>query len=174
MYALDGRNGKLLWQFESGVSCDTKPVIADNMIYWVSGAKLYAFTTSAPVPQAAVATSPAGPSVHDGVYISAQAARGKALYAQSCAAACHGENLSGQGPAPSLAGPDFRARWAGVSVGELFKRVHTTMPKTDPGSLSVDDDLAIVAYLLSANGFPAGANVLPNDPAALGRIAIEK
>ena len=48
------------------------------------------------------------------------------------------------------------------------------MPKTNPGSLSEADDLAVIAYLLSVNGFPVGANALPGDPVALGRIALEK
>jgi len=174
MYAFDGRSGKLLWRFESGIACDTKPVIADDMLYWVSGPKLYAFSTAPAGARTADVTGPSGPTVHDGVFTMAQADRGKAVYAQNCAAACHGENLSGQGPAPSLAGADFRGRWAGVSVGELFKRIQATMPKTNPGSLSEDDDLAVIAYLLSVNGFPVGANALPGDPVALGRIALEK
>ena len=40
-------------------------------------------------------------------------------------------------------------------MGELFKRVRT-MPKNAPGSLTDEVYREIVAYLLSANGFPAG------------------
>ena len=175
MYAFDGRNGKTLWEFDSGVSCDSKPAIVDDTVYWVSGPKLYAFsTTPAAHDTALVPAADAGGGIRAGIYTAAQADRGKALYAQNCADACHNANLSGQGPAPSLAGADFRARWAGTSLGELFKRIRTTMPKTNPGSLADDDDLAIVGYILSANNVPAGTTALRNDPAALDRITIEK
>jgi polyvinyl alcohol dehydrogenase (cytochrome) len=174
MYGFDARDGRKLWEFDSGVSCDNKPVVDRDRLYWVVGPKLYAFSADPPMAQPIATAGPAGPSVHDGVYTAAQADRGKVLYGQSCSAGCHNDNLAGQDAAPSLAGADFRARWAGTSVGELFKRIRTTMPKNNPGSLADADDLAITAYILSANGFPAGGKDLPNDPAMLGGIAIEK
>jgi len=173
MYGFDARNGKKLWEFDSGVGCDNKPTIDGDRLYWVAGPKLYAFSLDAPAKAVADGV-PAGPGVRDGVFTAPQADRGKELYGQSCSAGCHNENLAGQDAAPALAGTDFRGRWAGISVAELFKRIHTTMPKTNPGSLSEADDLAIVAYLLSANGFPAGNKALPDDPEALGRIALQK
>ena len=101
-----------------------------------------------------------GRSTRDGVYTAAEAEGGKALYAKSCANGCHGLNLAGAGPTPSLAGRDFLARWSGLSVGELYKQVRTRMPKTAPGSLGDEAYVEVVAYLLSANGFPAGKDGL--------------
>jgi polyvinyl alcohol dehydrogenase (cytochrome) len=173
LYGFDARDGKKLWEFDSGVSCDNKPTIDGDRLYWVAGPKLYAFSLDAPAT-AVAETEPSGPSVHDGVYTAAQADHGKALYLLNCSTGCHNQNLAGQDAAPSLAGADFRGRWAGISLGELFKRIHTTMPKTNPGSLPDADDLAITAFLLSANGFPAGNKALPDDPEALGRIALQK
>jgi len=51
----------------------------------------------------------------------------------------------------------------GDRTAELFKRIRTTMPKTNPGSLSDDDTTAVVAYLLLANGYPAGKDALTVD-----------
>ena len=54
----------------------------------------------------------------------------------------------------------------------MFKRIRTTMPKTSPGSLSDEDTSAVVAYLLSANGYPVGKEPLTLD--AIGGVAIVK
>jgi polyvinyl alcohol dehydrogenase (cytochrome) len=37
MYAFDGRDGSILWSFESGGSVMTAPAIVDNVLYWGSG-----------------------------------------------------------------------------------------------------------------------------------------
>jgi hypothetical protein len=63
-------------------------------------------------------------------------------------------------------------RWNGLSVGDLVKKIETTMPKTAPGSLMPDDYLAVAAYLLSANGCPAGGESLEADPATLAQLEI--
>jgi polyvinyl alcohol dehydrogenase (cytochrome) len=175
IYAFDGRTGQKLWEYETGVSCDTKATVAGDRVYWIVGPNLYVFAAS---PQPALlsraAGDTAGPSVRDGVYAAAEADRGKALYRLNCATACHNENLTGAGPAPSLAGPDFRARWAGIGVGSLFRQIRATMPKTRPSGLPDDDYLAIIAYLLAANDFPPGKDALPKEAAALDRIAIAR
>jgi mono/diheme cytochrome c family protein len=110
-------------------------------------------------------------NVWDGVYTADQAAQGKALYDNKCAL-CHGAELNGAEMAPPLAGAVFLGNWAGQSAGDLFTRIHTTMPANDPGSLSNADAALALAYLLSANQFPAGTTPLPSDDAALGQIAI--
>jgi mono/diheme cytochrome c family protein len=122
---------------------------------------------AAPQTSAAVATPAAGP-----VYNAAQAARGRTLYSGQCAL-CHGAALEGVEMAPSLAGGDFVDRWTGQSLGDLFERIRTTMPKGKPGSLSREQNADVTAYILSANRFPAGSSDLPSDVAALRRIRIE-
>jgi S-disulfanyl-L-cysteine oxidoreductase SoxD len=110
-------------------------------------------------------------NVWDGVYTADQAAQGKALYESKCAL-CHGAELTGAEMAPPLSGAVFMGNWAGLSVGDLFTRIHTTMPANDPGTLSNADAALAVAYILSFNQFPAGATPLPSEDAALGQIAI--
>jgi S-disulfanyl-L-cysteine oxidoreductase SoxD len=94
-------------------------------------------------------------SVRDGVYTGAQAARGAEGFAQYCAA-CHGASLGGVGEAPGLIGGQFISDFDGLTVGELFDRIRTTMPMTAPGSLKREQYAEILAFVLRSNGFPAG------------------
>src|SRR5262249_10751654 len=90
----------------------------------------------------------------DGVYTAAQAKRGEELYSQTCAA-CHGADLSGA-DAPALSGSAFNTGWNDLSVADLADRIRTTMPADAPGSLTRQQLVDVVAFLLSKNGFPAG------------------
>jgi mono/diheme cytochrome c family protein len=98
-------------------------------------------------------------SIWDGVYTDAQAARGELAFGAHCAN-CHGANLGGTGEAPALAGPQFLSDFDGLSVGDLFDRIRTTMPQDNPGSLSRDQLADILAFLLKANGLPSGSKEL--------------
>jgi mono/diheme cytochrome c family protein len=95
-----------------------------------------------------------------GVYTAPQAARGGALYQAKCSL-CHGADLSGDGMAPPLAGPDFSAHWGGQPVADLFDQIHTAMPSDQPGTLTAQQAADLVAFLLSSNKFPAGQAELP-------------
>src|SRR6266550_2806320 len=101
-------------------------------------------------------------SVWDGVYTKAQAGRGQARYRQDCAK-CHGENLMGAEEAPALVGDDFLQTWNGRTAGDLFELMRETMPSEDPGSLARREYADILAYLMSANWFPAGDKELASD-----------
>ena len=98
-------------------------------------------------------------TVMDGSYTAAQAERGAAQYSQNCAA-CHGSGLNGNGEAPALVGGEFISNWAGLTLGDLFERIRTTMPQDNPGGLSRDAYADILAFLLKANGMPAGTKEL--------------
>lgn len=89
-------------------------------------------------------------------YSSDQAAQGKTLFAQKCAL-CHGANLQG-GAGPPLAGSQFFLRYRGKPLSALWSTVHTEMPLNAPGTLSSQQSLALVAYILEKNGLPAGAS----------------
>jgi mono/diheme cytochrome c family protein len=99
-------------------------------------------------------------SVWSGVYTAEQAERGKAAYGTQCAA-CHGASLTGGDVAPALSGSPFLNNWNNTSAGDLFERIHTTMPQNAPGSLPGKAVSDIEAYLFQANGFPAGQLALP-------------
>jgi S-disulfanyl-L-cysteine oxidoreductase SoxD len=105
----------------------------------------------------------------DGVYSADQAKRGAALYQKLCSS-CHGEELEGRGPAPTLSGDAFVGQWSGQPLSNLFEKIQTTMPADRPGSLTRPDNADILAYLLSANDFKAGASELPSDQNSLSQI----
>lgn len=96
------------------------------------------------------------PSVWDGVYSEVQAQRGREVYVASCAQ-CHGPALAGVESAPPLTGGQFNANWSGTTLADLAERIRTTMPVDKPGTLSRPQLAAVVAYILQADGFPAGA-----------------
>ncbi len=114
----------------------------------------------------AAADPAASRSVSDGVYSAGQAERGRVLYLARCAG-CHGDDLRGQGFAPGLAGSEFLSLWKGQTVRDLYSRTRTTMPEDMPGSLSPEETLDIIAYVLQVNGFPPR-------PAELEREGLEE
>ena len=111
-------------------------------------------------------------SVRDGVYSAEQARKGEALYRQECAS-CHGEKLEGRGQAPPLTGADFIMDWNGMTVGDLFEKMQTSMPADQPGHLSREQNATLLAFILSANQFPAGAAELSTDGERLQQIRFE-
>jgi S-disulfanyl-L-cysteine oxidoreductase SoxD len=101
-----------------------------------------------------------------GVFTSAQADRGSAVYAQSCAN-CHGSGLEGADMSPALAGAAFMASWNDLTLGDLFERIRISMPADRPGTLSRPQMADVIAFVLRSNQFPAGATELPTETPAL-------
>lgn len=110
-------------------------------------------------------------TVWSGVFAADQATQGKTVFDNKCAI-CHGAELNGGEMAPPLAGASFVANWSGQTLGDLFTRIHSTMPANDPGSMNNAETALVLAYILSFNQFPAGAAPLPSDDASLGQITI--
>lgn len=111
-------------------------------------------------------------SVWDGIYSPEQARKGEELYRQECAS-CHGEKLEGRGQAPPLTGGDFTMDWNGMTLGDLFEKMQTSMPADKPGHLSREQNATLLAFILSANKFPAGAAELPTDAERLRQVRFE-
>lgn len=112
-------------------------------------------------------------SQQDGIYTEAQAARGQAVYDKKCAS-CHGLRLEGAS-ASALSGGKFADRWArgDKSVDDLYYITRTQMPFGAGNTLSKQQYIDSVAYMLKANGYKAGTRELPADPAFLKQIKIE-
>jgi len=85
-----------------------------------------------------------------------QTVAGQKAYGQSCAQ-CHGAALQG-GAGPALTGASFQAQTSSTTptVGALFTYITKNMPLTAPGSLSHDQYVSILAFVLSKNGYKAG------------------
>ncbi|MDE2692067.1 MAG: cytochrome c [Acidobacteriota bacterium] len=152
----------------------TVPVLASTL---ACSTAIVTTPPSAPAqaPPAAAESEPAAPpaSVLDGIFTEAQAKRGRAAYDAQCAE-CHGEGLGGGEMAPGLTGVAFRFRWRGLNVADIFESIESTMPPEEPETLGDQTYIDIVAFLLSANGYPAGARELTADPVLLQRVAVER
>ena len=118
---------------------------------------------------AALAGQAPSRTVWDGVYTAAQAEAGREVYAGACAS-CHGDALGGVEAAPALVGAAFAAGWSGTTLNDLAERIRVSMPADDPGSLSRRRVAEVVAYMLSAGGFPAGEFELDRQAEVLRQI----
>jgi hypothetical protein len=94
-------------------------------------------------------------TVWTGAYTSAQAMRGEAAYMTHCFS-CHKGNEETVNQESRLKGIQFMERWREDNVESLFGLIRSAMPQRDPGSLSDNTYIDIVAFLLQENGFPAG------------------
>ena len=113
----------------------------------------------------------AGQPARIGIHTATQAENGRAVYTRSCAI-CHRTDLQGNFEAPPLAGPNFLNYWRDRTPGELLERIRVSMPPDRPGRLGDQAYLDIVAYLLQANGAPAGDQALAATTAVpIGTVA---
>lgn len=147
----------------------TFPDVLRRVSYLTRWALLIAASTLALV---GAQTRADGPSVWDGVFTQAQAARGGRSYAEHCAR-CHGSDLRG-GEYRALVGERFWTSWQETTLDQLFEHVSTTMPHSEDGSLKgtlgAPVYLDIVAHILASNEFPAGAEELTEASAVGVRI----
>jgi mono/diheme cytochrome c family protein len=111
-------------------------------------------------------------TVWDSVYSASQAGRGETSYVKACAR-CHQASLGGADQSPALAGPGFLGNWNGLTLGDLHDRIRTTMPPDSIGIVDRQLVADVMAYLLKANGFPAGATDLSPDADKLKGITIQ-
>ncbi len=91
-------------------------------------------------------------------FTSEQAERGEAKYQSECAE-CHGDEIV-----------DVIATWP--RAGFFYNFISSQMPIDNPGGLSPQDYTDILAFLLAANGFPAGDEELPPDREIIDTIEI--
>lgn len=111
-------------------------------------------------------------SVSEGVYTEEQAKRAEPLFAEYCAV-CHGEKLEGSAIAPPLAGPDFDANWKTRTAADLFDTITLSMPAENPGALTPEQTVDIIALILRSDKFPAGKAELEAKPDVLRLIRLE-
>jgi mono/diheme cytochrome c family protein len=108
-------------------------------------------------------------TVWDKVYAADQAALGKTEYDTHCSG-CHQKDLSGRdggGEGPELAGGAFTKKWDLQPLNQLYTEIKQRMPRDQPGTLSAEAYLNVVAYILQANKYPAGERALTADTALL-------
>jgi len=108
-------------------------------------------------------------TVWDGVYNEEQAQRGRAVFLDQCSN-CHGRDLEGADMTPPLTGGAFMSNWDGLTLGDLADRIRVSMPLNSPGTLSRQQTVDVVAYILRFDQFPAGKEELPREVPALKQI----
>lgn len=123
----------------------------------------------------AAQSSAATKSAWAGVYTDAQADRGEREYGRTCSH-CHGLSLEGDGAreVPALVQDTFTRHWKGRTVQALFDSLMRSMPADDRGSMTPRMTADMIAYLLRANGAPAGDQPLPSERDALAVLVIEE
>src|SRR5258708_5690240 len=103
-----------------------------------------------------------------------QVERGRAIYQRNCQD-CHGTTLdNGEFGGAPLKGSYFRQHWGAGDVAGLFGYVNTLMPPDRPGQLSAQSYVDLTAFLLSNNGYAAGAEELTGDEDAQRKMTMKK
>ena len=123
----------------------------------------------------AAQSSAAAKSAWTGVYTDAQADRGEREYGRTCSH-CHGLSLEGDGSReiPALVLDSFMRHWRGRPVQALFDTLMRSMPADDRGSMTPRMTADMIAYLLRANGAPAGDAPLPSERDALAALIFDE
>jgi len=80
-----------------------------------------------------------------------QGLRGREVFTKTCVE-CHTKS--------DVTGQDFKIKWHTRPVFDLLDVIRTTMPDDKPGSLTPDQYVDVVAYLLRINGAAFGGAVL--------------
>lgn len=123
---------------------------------WVrTVALMFAFAWASTVPSAlraqdGAADKPSAP----GAYSAEQADRGNGIFGRTCVE-CHTRN--------DMSNADFRLKWNGRTVFDLFEQIRTTMPEASPGSMTPAEYADVTAYFLKLNGMVAGSTAMPAD-----------
>lgn len=105
-------------------------------------------------------------TVRDGVFSAAQVQRGQRIFRTICVN-CH-EIEEFTGPGAYLEEHDGKPLW------DTFDFIWSNMPDDDPSSLEPAEYAAVLAYLFSVYGLPAGEADLPIDRKVLELITITR
>jgi alcohol dehydrogenase (cytochrome c) len=110
-------------------------------------------------------------SARTGPFTAEQASAGRTAYQSKCAP-CHLTDMKGSNEASPLAGGNFMNTWRDRKVSELFEKIRSTMPLSDPGSIGAVETASLTAFILQMNGATAGRQALtPGTSIPIGSIA---
>lgn len=103
-------------------------------------------------------------SVMSGVFTAEQVAKGRAGHRAFCLS-CHGTE--------AYTGEPFETMWLGRTVFDFFDALRTTMPNDEPGKLTTEEYVDVIAYILNLNGYPPGSLALSYDENELRKVKID-
>jgi nitrate/TMAO reductase-like tetraheme cytochrome c subunit len=95
----------------------------------------------------------------NGWYTAEQAAAGERLFEKSCSG-CHGTKLEGTAAAPALSGASWKQRFAGIKLLTIWGEIKGPMAQYANVTLTTQQSLDILAFLLQRNGLLAGEQLL--------------
>lgn len=96
-------------------------------------------------------------------FTDAQADRGREVFRGQCTE-CHASS--------EFSDSQFKFKWSRRHAGALYDLIQTQMPETAPGSLTDDETVDLVSYILRMNGFAPGAAELSADADVLAGISL--
>ena len=132
-----------------------------NFAHTIAVAALFAVVSATPV----LGQEEDGPrTTLDGVFTEQQVERGEKVFTDTCLE-CH--------DSIEFVESGYMASWSGTPVFELYDYLATMMPDDNPGSLRPRQYTAVLSYIFSLNGLPAGDAPLDDDPETLQNILIE-
>lgn len=99
-----------------------------------------------------------------GVYTMEQAERGLDVFNKVCSECHEVEDLTDE---------IFVENWQGRSVFELYELVRTTMPDEEPGTLTREQYLDAVSYVLKINNQPAGPAEFVGDSVSSSLVILQ-
>lgn len=143
--------GTILAACASSGGADSAPAPAPEMA---------AETPAAPTPAAEAATPGAMAAA---TFTDDQADRGRDLFRAQCTE-CHYSS--------EFSDSQFKFKWSRRSAGNLYNLIQSSMPETAPGSLTPEEAVSVVTYILRMNGFEPGATELPADRAVLDGVSL--
>ena len=120
---------------------------------------------SAPEAAPSPPTASASAAASSATFSAAQADRGRDAFRAGCTE-CHDSS--------QFSDARFDRRWNRRSAGSLYSFIQTSMPETAPGSLSPQQAVELVAYIMRMNGFEPGAGELTADRAVLDQISLAR
>ena len=104
----------------------------------------------------------AAPMASAATFTDDQADRGRDIFRASCTE-CHYSS--------EFADSQFKFKWSRRHAGSLYQLIQTSMPETAPGSLSDEETVDLVTYIMRMNGFEPGASELAADRAVLDEVS---
>lgn len=99
----------------------------------------------------------------EATFTEVQADRGRDLFRAQCTE-CHYSS--------EFSDSQFQFKWSRRSAGNLYQLIQSSMPETAPGSLTPEETVDLVSYILQMNGFDPGASELAADRAILDAISL--
>jgi mono/diheme cytochrome c family protein len=134
------------------------------MTRWLAPITVCMFLVGAGEAGAQPSTKQAPRTTKSGVYSPAQANRGADVYMGMCKN-CHTPEFH--------TAPAFTAKWNGKPLSVLYEYIRDEMPKNEPGSLSEQEYIDVLAYVLKLNHMPSGKAELSPESKKLAAIRVD-